>query len=127
MFRLIKDLGLFLPVLTLVALLAIFSLTNPIGIGPVGVLLVFVLFYVLFASSFFLILYFGGALLAKLSQRRLQAKGMASHRAYYISSVLAFGPVLLIALQSVGQLKPQDITLVVILLAIAVFYVVRRS
>ncbi|HET8689998.1 MAG TPA: hypothetical protein VFL81_01005 [Candidatus Saccharimonadales bacterium] len=127
MFRLIKDLGLILPVLALLALLAIFSLTNPIGIGPVGVLIVFILFYVFFASSFFLLLYYGGGLVAKVSQRRLKAKGMASHKAYYVSSVLAFGPVLLIALQSVGQLKIQDVALVVILLVIAVFYVVRRS
>jgi len=48
-------------------------------------------------------------------------------RAYYIASIVAFGPVLLLAMQSVGQLQIRDVLLVMALLVLAIFYVVKRS
>jgi hypothetical protein len=41
--------------------------------------------------------------------------------------VLAFGPVLLLAMQSVGQLQFRDVLLVIVLLGLAIFYVIKRS
>lgn len=52
---------------------------------------------------------------------------MGVRKAYYIASVLAFGPVLLLAMQSVGQLQPRDVILAASFLVIAIFYVVKRS
>ncbi len=48
-------------------------------------------------------------------------------RAYYVASILAFIPVLTLAMNSLGQLQIRDILLVITLTAVAVFYVIKRT
>ena len=120
-----------LPFVAALALFMIFSLTNPISAGPGGMLLVFFLVYVLFASVFFIFLHVGVGLiskiLAKYRQVNIREWKIGVRKSYYIASVLAFGPVLLLAMQSVGQLQLRDIVLTIAFLGIAIFYVVKRS
>ena len=46
---------------------------------------------------------------------------------YYIASIIAFAPVLLLAMQSVNQLTIGDVLLVVLFTGLAIFYIVRRT
>jgi len=46
---------------------------------------------------------------------------------YYIASIIAFMPVLLLAMQSVNQLTIRDVLLVVLFTGLAIFYVSRRT
>lgn len=129
--KLLKLVSFGLPLLVAAILLVIFSFASPIAIGPLGVLMVFGLLYLLFASSFFIVLHWGlmvsGQLVARRRPINPRRWRLGERRAYYIASVLAFGPVMLLALNSVGQLKLQDVTLVTVLLALAVFYISKRA
>lgn len=119
-----------LPFIAGLLLSLVLNATNPLDGGPGVILLVFILLYVLCASVLFIVLHIGVAIVSRLWARRsLNAREwrIGVKKAYYIASVLAFGPVLILAMQSVGQLQIQDVLLVAALLALAIFYVIRRS
>lgn len=120
-----------LPVACLVAIFALFQITDPIGIGPGGILFVFVLMYLFFLSSFFILLHFGIGIVGKLisSRKTIEQRTwkLGVSRSYYIASIVAFAPVCLIAMQSIGQLQLRDVSLVFLLCAIAIFYIVKRG
>ena len=107
------------------------SLTDPLSAGPAGMLLVFFLIYLFCASMLFIFLHVGLRLVSKLinkySKLTVKEWQIGVRKSYYIASVLAFGPVLLLAMQSVGQLQLRDIILTVAFLMIAIFYVIKRS
>jgi len=120
-----------LPILSGLVLLLILNATNPLDGGPAAILIVFVLLYILCAGLFFVLLHAGVRIASRLWARRKSINArewrIGVHRAYYIASVLAFGPVLLLAMQSVGQLQLRDVFLVIVLLSLAIFYVIKRS
>lgn len=113
-------------------LLLVMSRIDPISAGPGGILLVFVLIYVIVASFLFTILHWGVRFVsAQVVKRgtRVTAKSyrVGVRKAYYTASAVAFGPVLLLALNSVRQLKLTDIVLVGAFLALAIFYISKRE
>lgn len=119
------------PVLCAIGLFLLFQLTNPLSVGPVGILAVFFLLYLFFASCFFILLHVGVGILASLINRQRSVEQrtwrIGVRRAYYVASILAFIPVLVLAMNSLGQLQIRDILLVVALTGIAVFYVIKRT
>lgn len=118
------------PILSLAALLGIVNTTNPLDGGPIVILFVFILLYILLASILFILLHVGVLAVSKiLSKRSVNAREwrVGVRRAYYIASILAFGPVLLLAMQSVGQLQLRDVLLVAVLISLGIFYVIKRS
>ena len=127
----IHNLIYIMPVLAIIFLLLILNSTNPLDGGPVVILLVFILLYIVCAGLFFVLLNSGLRMASKLWARRKSINArewrIGVRRAYYIASVLAFGPVLLLAMQSVGQLQLRDVLLVFVLLSLAIFYVIKRS
>lgn len=132
MIKSVRVVSLLLPVVSAIALIVIFSAYNPVEIGPLGVLFVFGLMYLFWASLLFTALHGGVSLWARLVSRsnkpvRFNRWRIGVRRAYYIASVVAFGPVMLLALNSVGELKVQDILLVGVLLVLATFYIIKRS
>jgi len=121
----------FLPLVSLVGLFLMFSLTDPLEAGPAGMLLVFFLIYVFCASLLFIILHVGIGFATRIVNRtqkiNIKEWQLGIRKSYYVASVLAFGPVLLLAMQSVGQLQLRDVLLTIAFLGIAVFYVAKRS
>lgn len=118
----------------LVSALAIFILmvqTSPQSVGPAGILLVFLLLYVFFASCLFIVLHAGESIVRRLAGedrvRRLPRWGLEVKRAYYLASVVAFVPVALLAMQSLGQLQVTDVLLVAALAGLLSFYLLRVS
>jgi len=89
-----------------------------------GIFVVFVFIYLFWVSSIFILLKIGSLLLSKMHHR---VKQLESKRAYYVASVLAFVPVLILAMQSVGQLELKDLLLVAIFTIVAIFYIAKRS
>lgn len=113
-------------------LLLFMNATDPISAGPGGILIVFILIYLMVASLLFTILHLGvrtvSALLVKRGTRvTARSYKVGVRKSYYIASVVAFGPVLLLALNSVRQLKATDLLLVILLLALAIFYITKRE
>ena len=123
---------IFSPFALTLLLFVVLQSTSPDTVGPVGVLAVFVLIYLLALSLFFVVMHFGIAWFSRkiiarndnLSRGELK---IGVRKAYYVASVLAFAPVALLAMRSFGQLEPGDIVLVLALVGISVFYIVKRS
>ncbi len=128
----LKLLTYFSPLWFGLLLLFLLDTLNPLTSGPGGVLAVFVTIYLFTASILFIVLHVGVALFSKLLLKRKKTVTARSYRigmkrAYYIASVVAFGPVLLLALNSVRQLRIIDVLLVALFLLLAIFYFSKRD
>lgn len=113
-------------------LLLVMNRSDPVSTGPGGILLVFIIIYLMIASLLFVTLHWGVNFVTGQVAKRGTRVSMRSYRvgvrkAYYIASAVAFGPVLLLALNSVRQLQVTDILLVVALLSLAIFYFIKRE
>jgi|GEM_PF-6856792 len=93
------------------------STTNPLSIGPNGILL------------FFLVLYLLGVVIALAAIKGWQAlfgRSVPNLKSFYLASVTAFAPVMLLALNTLNQLQAIDAVLVVAFELLALFYIFRR-
>ena len=115
-----------------VGLILVLNLTTPAAAGPVGILAVFVLIYL---ASFCALMLF--AKLLELIWRAVRPptgetvvageRARASRtRVTLIAAVLSLVPIFLISLNSIGQLNFVDVVLIVLIEALAVFYLARR-
>ena len=113
-----------------VLLVAVMQSASPSAMHPLGILAVFFLLYVVITTVFTIVIH---ALLAGLGKGWRSVSGVKKttdipfRRSYAYASIVAFAPVVLIAMQSVGQLGWADIALVIIFELIACFYISRRS
>jgi hypothetical protein len=114
------------PLFLVVILAILMSTTTPLQVGPAGILLAFLLLYAILLSISFLIIYIGSKLFVSLKLRKGHQL-IRPRRAYYIASIVACLPLFLIAIQTIGQLRWVDVLLVVVFLALAAFYVLRRT
>jgi hypothetical protein len=132
MYTLLKSLIYTLPIWLFLVLLYVLSATDPVSAGPGGILLVFFVIYAMIASLLFTILHWGVRVVTALiitRNKRLSTRSykIGVRKAYYMASIIAFGPVLLLALNSVRQLKATDVLLVLLFLTLALFYILKRD
>lgn len=111
------------PFIALALLIALFNLTSPLKMGPAGILVAFALIYLLLASLLYVVVF---AVLALVQRFIGSNSAIKKRKLYYITSIIALGPVFLLALNSIGQLDLKDFVLVVLLIGVACFYVSRR-
>lgn len=114
---------------SLIALILVFQSTDPNTSGPVGILAVFFLLYVFFLGCMTWILRGATWTVAQLARPilvRRPVQPLSLRHAYYLSSVLAMAPVMMIGMSSVGQLGPGEVVLVVLFVILGVFYVQKR-
>lgn len=120
------------PLLTGAFLLLALNVLDPITTGPAGVLVVFSLIYAFWLSLLFVLLHFGISLVGKMLKKQNNKLGtkhlqLGAKKAYYLASVIAFVPVVLLAMRSFAQLRSMDVLLVVLLTAVASFFVLKRQ
>jgi hypothetical protein len=124
MIKVIKNHFIYLiPVSTLAALIVMLHTTSPLKMGPAGILLVFILLYLFIASLFYILL---SAIILLVGRFTPRYQSIKKQRLYYITSIIALGPVFLLALNSIGQLDIEDLILVTLLVGVSCFYVSRR-
>lgn len=99
------------------------NMTSPLKSGPFSVLIVFGMIY-LFVTS---LLYALVLAIGRISQFFDKKLPLSKRRLYYLISVISFGPVFILALNTLGQLDIKEVLLVILLLCIGCFYVLRRS
>lgn len=116
-------LALVMPWLILGFIGVVFNISNPLKIGPLGIMLVFVLLYFFCLSLFCGFLYLGLSLLKYLNLQKDHGK----RKLYYVASIVALMPVLLLALHSIGQLKIKEFVLTIILVLTLGFYIYQQS
>lgn len=113
-----------LPVLALAALFFLLNNISPVDAGPLGIFAVFALLYLFWLGIFFTLLHGGIRLLSRFHKTKIGT--MSATKAYYIASIVAFMPVMLLGMQSVGQLEVRDVILVVIFASLAIFFVFKK-
>jgi hypothetical protein len=125
----VKKIFLFGLVVSICCLGVLMHITTPSDTGPLGILLVFVFLYTAFLSALTFLIYWGSRLW-RYSQKRFKSRRIAKiisfRKAYYYSTVLAFAPVIVVALHSVGAVGLYELTLITTLMGLGVFYITKR-
>lgn len=113
-----------------ILLVTLLETTNPSSAGPVGLLAVFFLLYVIVLGAMTELLWVGSRLFQTVGRRftsRRPPGRLSLQRSYYFSTVLALGPVMALAMQSIGSFGPYETVLIVVFLSVGTLYVARRS
>jgi hypothetical protein len=113
-----------------IILVIVLQTTNPSTVGPLGLLAVFFLLYVIFLGAVTELVWVGSKVISWLSRRlrtRRPIHSMPLTRAYYYSTVLALGPVMVLAMQSIGSLGVYELVLIALFLGVGTLYVSRRA
>jgi hypothetical protein len=123
-----KALGIisFISVILIVVLLMV---TTPTEVGPFGVLAFFVLSYLVSLGVITGIIRSASILLSKLTKSFVMAHPLTPisvKKCYYLSTVLAMAPVLLMAIQSFGGVGFLELGLVALFEALGCFLIVKR-
>ena len=117
-----------LAIITLAAfvlLSAILQSTSPSTIHPVGILFVFILFYLLALGVLTFLLYGGIHLIQKVLPSRAHKRSFSFKRAYVYGLVLALAPIMMVGMASIGRLGIYEVLLICTFEAVICFYVNR--
>lgn len=111
-------------------LLILITTTPPADAGAMGILVVFLLSYVVLVCGLTFIVWS----LAKIVNRIGKRIGVLRStyivdlkKSYYYSSVLALGPIIVVSLQSVGGVGIYEVCLVLLFVFLGCLYVSRRT
>ncbi|MES2876723.1 MAG: hypothetical protein V4678_04625 [Patescibacteria group bacterium] len=113
-----------------IILIIMLQTTNPSTVGPLGLLAVFFLLYVIILGAMTEVLWVGSKVIQTVGRRfasRRPLGRLSLQRAYYFSTVLALGPVIMLAMISIGSFGIYELLLIVVFLGVALLYVSRRS
>lgn len=112
-----KRLILFLSLVAAVLMLFMLNFTTPAGVGALGVLVFFFACYVLTLGIAVLLV----RLFTRLAGKKMGRKG------YLYAAVIAFGPIMLLLVQSLGALTPITLVLVVTLILLVCFLISKSK
>lgn len=107
-----------------VLLSALLQSTSPSSIHPLGILLVFILIYVLVLGVLTFLLY--AVLLFTAKVRKKDGVIMSFRRAYIFASVLALAPIMVVGMSSIGRMGVYEFLLIIMFELVACFYVARQ-
>jgi hypothetical protein len=111
-----------------VLLSAILQVTSPSTIHPLGILMVFILMYVLALGALtFFLLFLGGVVGRIQSRGHRRTLPPTVQQAYYYATVLALAPVMYFGMRSIGRAGAYETILIVVFEIIACFYISKRS
>ncbi len=113
-----------------ILLLLVLQITNPSTAGPLGLLAVFFLLYIVILGCMTEVLLLGSYLLSVVGRRLMTKrppKRLSLAKSYYFSTVLSLGPIIALAMQSIGSLHLYELALITIFLVIGILYVAKRS
>lgn len=111
-------------------LVLLLQVTNPSTAGPLGLLAVFFLVYIIMLGVITELLWVGSHVLQVATRRfttRRPLGRLSLTRAYYLSTVVALGPVIALAMRSIGSLGVYELILITVFIAIGLLYISRRS
>ena len=95
------------------------NLTAPAEIGPLGVLVFFTMVYIVI---------FGLATGVIALMRRVTGSGSGMKRKDYLfAAIIAFGPIMLLLVQSFGSLSLWTVALVLIFVGLGCFLISKRA
>lgn len=124
----LKRIVAFMTVCSIVGVLAIMQSSAPSHSSPLVILLVFLLLYMSVFGALTFLLYGVRLAVVRIGKGKLNDRtNTLFSRSIVYGSVLAFSPIILVAVQSIGGLKLYEIILVVVFEAVAIFYVYKQQ
>lgn len=117
-------------IISVILLLILTYTTTPGTIGPLGILMVFILLYVVALCIVSFVLFGASLFLQKIFAvmgRKRPFSRLSLVRSYYFASVVSLAPVMLLAIQSVGELSFYDVLLASLFVLISCVYVAKRT
>lgn len=112
-----------------VLLSALLYTTSPSTVHPAVILFVFLLIYVLALGTLTFLIYVGVRVVAarRIHQVSRQNESVALlRRVYLYASVLGLAPVMILGMQSIGQLNVYEVGLVGLFEVVACFYITKQ-
>lgn len=119
--------SVFVAILLLIMLL---ETTTPSSIGPVGLLGVFFLLYVVALGCVTEVIWVGSKVVYWVRKRLMTKQPptiLSLQKAYYYSTVLALGPIMMIAMKSIGSLGRYEVVLIVLFMGVGTLYISKRT
>ena len=116
--------------IAVVVLTVLLQTTTPATIGPLGILVIFVLMYVSAVGMLTFLLWAINRLVARAFRYASVSRPvqpLSLRKSYYFASVIGLAPVMFIGMQSVGEVGPYELLLVVVFVAISCVYIAKRS
>lgn len=113
-----------------IILIIVLQTTTPPTVGPLGLLAVFFLLYVVMLGVMTELLWVGSNVVQTVGRRFTSKRPpgrLSLARSYYFSTILALGPVMAIAMKSIGSFGLYEFILVTVFLAVGTLYISRRS
>lgn len=117
-------------VVAAVALAVLLQVVSPSTAGPLGILGVFILIYLVALGLLSFFIYGLSRLVVVTAKQMVPRKplGPLSFRqSYYYATVIATAPIITIGMMSVAQVGAYEVLLVMVLVGLGCFYVARRS
>lgn len=117
-------------IFSLCLLIVLLNSTTPSWPGPLGVLAVFIFAYLSSLGLVAYLIYWSSRTISYLSRHFTLRKPLLPldfKRSYYFATIFAVAPVILIGLQSVGNIGPYELLLVVVFVALGSLYVSKRA
>jgi hypothetical protein len=111
-------------------LLIVLTMTTPASSGAFGILAVFLLSYVVLLALLTYVIWLSAKLINKAGREfHLLRKpySLSFRKAYYYSTIIAIGPVIIVSLQSVGGVGVYEVGLVILFIILGCIYVSRRA
>lgn len=108
-----------LSIIGLAALILMINFTSPTEIGPFGVLLFFTTLYIVsFGLTYFLWFSFSKIALKKKN---------STDKDYLYAAIVAFAPIMLLMARSFGAVNLWTVSLIIVFIALAEFYVYKKA
>lgn len=121
----LKKVIIALTLLGALSALIIVNTTTPATIPPLGLLVFFICVYLVFLGLMALVARGVQRLYKRFSAKKAAEPSLVS--AYEYASVMALGPTILLALQTVGRLQFTDVLFTALFVALGCFYIAKRN
>jgi uncharacterized membrane protein YccC len=127
--KMFKTLITTVTIISVCLLVVLLNISTPITVGPFGILIIFIFAYLSLVGLIAYIIRFSSLVVTRISATfvpRKPIEELSFRRAYYYSTVVAAGPIMLVGLMSVGSIGIYEIILIVIFIIIGCLYVSKR-
>lgn len=119
--------------LTIVAaalLAGVLYMSSPVTAGPIGILIVFILIYMVAAGllTFFIFgMSYITSVVARVVVTSRPMQSLTFRRSYYFASIVAVAPVALLGMLSISYVSVYEVVLVTVLVGLGCFYITWRG
>jgi hypothetical protein len=126
----LEKLVAFSSIVAIICVAILLQVTNPASIGPLGIFVLFILVYLSVLGVLTYLIFWASLVVSRVIlflRARRPMQPLSFQRSYYFSSVTSLAPVMIIGMQSVGEVGIYETLLVGFFTVIACVYIAKRT